>query len=65
MTHLEFLQKTLEDFKYSAEIIKDADTIMLLYRDDYYNPNSEKKNILEVNVAKNKNGRLGTIELKI
>ena len=61
MTHLEFLQKTLEDFKYSAEIIKDADTIMLLYRDDYYNPNSEKKNILEVNVAKNKNGRLGTI----
>lgn len=55
----------LEDFKYSAEIIKDADMIMLLYRDDYYNPNSEKKNILEVNVAKNKNGSLGTIELKI
>lgn len=55
----------LEDFKYSSEIVKDADMIMLLYRDDYYNPNSEKKNILEVNVAKNKNGRLGTIELKI
>lgn len=54
----------LEDFKYSAEIIKDADTIMLLYRDDYYYPDSEKKNILEVNVAKNRNGKLGKIELK-
>ena len=53
----------LEDFKYSAEIIKDADTIMLLYRDDYYYPDSPKKNIVEVNIAKNKNGSLGTIEL--
>ena len=55
----------LEDFKYSAEIIKDADMITLLYRDDYYYPDSPKKNIVEANIAKNKNGSLGTIELKI
>ena len=52
---------TLKDFGYSSDIIKCADTIMLLYKDDYYNPNSNKKNILEINIAKNKNGRLGTI----
>lgn len=55
----------LEDLKYSSGIVKDADTIMLLYKDDYYNSNSKKRNIIEVNVAKNKNGSLGTIELKI
>ena len=54
----------LEDLKYSSGIVKDADTIMLLYRDDYYYPDSPKKNIVEVNIAKNKNGSLGTIELK-
>ena len=52
---------TLKDFGYSSDIIKCADKIMLLYKDDYYNPNSNKKNILEINIAKNKNGRLGTI----
>ena len=52
---------TLKDFGYSSDIIKCADTILLLYRDEYYNPNSNKKNILEINIAKNKNGRLGTI----
>lgn len=53
----------LEDLKYSSGIVKDADTIMLLYRDDYYYPDSEKKNTLEVNVAKNRNGKLGTVKL--
>lgn len=52
---------TLKDFGYSSDIVEYADTIMLLYKDDYYNPNSNKKNILEINIAKNKNGRLGTI----
>ena len=52
---------TLKDFGYSSDIIKCADKIMLLYKDNYYNPNSNKKNILEINIAKNKNGRLGTI----
>ena len=54
---------TLNDFGSSSDIIKYADTIMLLYRDDYYYPNSDKKNVLEINVAKNKSGRLGTIEI--
>lgn len=55
---------TLKDFGYSSGIIKYADTIMLLYRDDYYNQNIDKKNVLEINVAKNENGKLKTIELK-
>ena len=46
---------TLEDFGYSSGIIKYADTIMLLYRDDYYNLNSDKKNVLEINVVKSTN----------
>ena len=37
----------LEDFKYSAEIIKDADMIMLLYRDDYYYPDSEMADTID------------------
>ena len=44
-------------------ITKYADTIMFLYRDDYYNADSEKKNISEVIVAKSKNGNIGTEEL--
>lgn len=52
---------TLKDFGYSSDIIKCADTILLLYRDEYYYPNIDKKNSLEINIAKSKNGRLGTI----
>ncbi|MNV99453.1 Replicative DNA helicase [compost metagenome] len=37
--------------------------IALLYRDDYYNRDTEKKNIIEVNFAKQRNGKLGTVEL--
>lgn len=44
-------------------ITKYADTIMFIYRDDYYNADSEKKNISEVIVAKSKNGNIGTEEL--
>ena len=46
---------TPKDFGYSSGIIKYADTIMLLYRDDYYNLNSDKKNVLEINVVKSTN----------
>ncbi|GAC41414.1 replicative DNA helicase [Paenibacillus popilliae] len=35
----------------------------MLYRDDYYNRDSEKKNTLEVNFTKQRNGKLGTVEL--
>ena len=54
---------TLNDFGSSSDIIKYADTIMLLYRDDYYYPNSNKKDILEINVAKNRYGKVGIIEI--
>ena len=53
---------TLKDFGYSSEIIKYADAILLLYRDDYHYTNSDKKNVLEINVAKN--GRLETAIIK-
>ena len=53
----------LEDIKYSGTIVQDADIIMFLYRDDYYNLDSEKKGIAEVIIAKNRYGTNGTVEL--
>lgn len=44
-------------------ITKYADTVMFIYRDDYYNADSEKKNVEEVIIAKCKNGNIGTEEL--
>lgn len=46
-------------------ITKYADTILFVYRDDYYDENSELKNIVEVIIAKSKNGNIGTEELLI
>lgn len=53
----------LSDLRESGSIEQDADLVMFLYRDDYYNPDSEKKNIAELIVAKQRNGPTGTIEL--
>lgn len=53
----------LSDLRESGAIEQDADIVMFLYRDDYYNPDSEKKNIAEVIIAKNRNGNTGTVEL--
>lgn len=53
----------LADLRESGAIEQDADLVMLLYRDDYYNPDSEKKGIAEVNIAKQRNGPTGTLEL--
>ncbi len=47
----------------SKSVVEIADTIMLLYRDDYYNIDSKKTNTAEVIIAKNKTGDNGTIEL--
>ncbi len=53
----------LSDLRESGAIEQDADVVMFLYRDDYYNPDTEKKDIAEVNIAKQRNGPIGTIEL--
>ena len=46
----------LEDFHASRDLVQVADIVMFLYRDDYYNEDSEKKNIAEIIVIKNKDG---------
>ena len=53
----------LSDLRESGSIEQDADKVIFLYRDDYYNEDSEKKNIAEVIMAKHRAGSTGTIEL--
>ena len=53
----------LSDLRESGAIEQDADIVMFLYRDDYYNEDSEKKNIAEVILAKHRAGGTGTVEL--
>lgn len=53
----------MSDLRESGNIEQDADTITFLYRDDYYNQETEKKNIIECIVAKNRNGSVGTAEM--
>ncbi|HOA96439.1 MAG TPA: DnaB-like helicase C-terminal domain-containing protein, partial [Acetivibrio saccincola] len=53
----------LSDLRESGAIEQDADIVMFLYRDDYYNPETEKKNVAEVIIAKHRNGSTGTVEL--
>ena len=53
----------LSDLRESGAIEQDADIVMFLYREDYYNEATERKNISEVIIAKHRNGSTGTIEL--
>ena len=53
----------LSDLRESGAIEQDADIVMFLYRDDYYNEDSEKKNVAEVIIAKHRAGSTGTVEL--
>ena len=53
----------LSDLRESGSLEQDADIVMFLYREDYYNPETENKNITELIVAKHRNGPVGTINL--
>ena len=53
----------LSDLRESGSIEQDADIVAFLYREDYYNPESERKNIMDVLVKKHRNGPVGNVEL--
>ena len=52
------------DLRESGAIEQDADIVMFLYRDDYYNSDAEKRNVAECIVAKNRHGETGKVELR-
>ena len=54
----------MSDLRESGSIEQDADAVLFLYRDDYYNKESEEQNISECIVAKNRHGEVGTVKLQ-
>ena len=53
----------LSDLRESGSIEQDADIVIFLYRDDYYNPDTETPGVCEINIAKHRSGPTGKIEL--
>jgi replicative DNA helicase len=54
----------LSDLRESGSIEQDADLVVMLYRDDYYNDESERKNLAEIIISKHRNGPTGMIQLE-
>ena len=53
----------LSDLRESGSIEQDADVVLFIYREDREKPNTEKKNVAEIHIAKHRNGPVGRIEL--
>lgn len=53
----------LSDLRESGSIEQDADVVAFLYREDYYNPDTDRKNVMDVLIKKHRNGPIGNVEL--
>jgi len=53
----------LSDLRESGAIEQDADTVIMLYRDEYYDPDTDRKGTADVLIRKNRNGQVGEVEL--